>query len=85
MDPMMGEIRLFPYNFAPRQWLACQGQVLPIAQYEALFSLVGTQFGGDGTTNFALPDLRQHAPLAGPDVVAVGYCICFAGEYPPRP
>ena len=54
----IGEIRLFGGNFAPRNWAFCQGQLLPIAQNSALFSILGTQYGGDGRTTFALPDLR---------------------------
>ena len=56
--PYVGEIRPFPYNFAPRGWAFCQGQILPISQNTALFSLLGTYYGGNGQTNFALPDLR---------------------------
>ena len=58
MTPFLGQITLFPYNFAPVGWAFCQGQLLPISQNTALFSLLGTQFGGNGTSNFALPDLR---------------------------
>lgn len=57
-DPFVGEIAVFPYNFAPRGWAACNGQLLPISQNQALFSLLGTMYGGDGRTTFALPDLR---------------------------
>jgi microcystin-dependent protein len=63
MDPFIGEIRLMPYNFAPQGWAFCQGQLLPIRQYTALFSLLGTQYGGDGKVTFALPDLRGRAAL----------------------
>ena len=62
MDPFVGQIALFPYNFAPNGWAFCQGQLLPISQNTALFSLLGTQFGGDGRSNFALPDLRGRVP-----------------------
>lgn len=61
-EPFLGEIRLFPYNFAPRGWAFCQGQILPIAQNTALFSLLGTTYGGNGQTTFALPDLRGRVP-----------------------
>lgn len=54
----IGEIKLFAGNFAPRGWMKCEGQLLPIAQYSPLFALIGTYYGGDGKTNFALPDLR---------------------------
>ena len=63
MQPFLGQITLFPYNFAPNGWALCEGQLLPISQYTALFSLLGTQFGGDGRTNFALPDLRGRAAI----------------------
>jgi microcystin-dependent protein len=56
--PFIGEIRLFPYNFAPRGWAFCQGQIMSIAQNTALFSLLGTTYGGNGQTTFGLPDLR---------------------------
>jgi microcystin-dependent protein len=62
-DQFVGEIRLFPYNFAPRNWAICQGQLLPISQNAALFSLLGVNYGGNGTTNFALPDLRDRVPI----------------------
>lgn len=63
MDPFVGEIRLFGFNFAPLGWVACQGQTLPIARYSALFSLLGTTYGGDGRTTFAVPDLRGRLPV----------------------
>jgi microcystin-dependent protein len=56
--PFIGEIEIFGFNFAPRGWLMCAGQLLPINQYQALFSLLGTTYGGNGTNTFALPDLR---------------------------
>lgn len=62
-DPYIGEIRLFAGNFAPRGWAFCHGQLLPISQYSALFSLLGTTYGGDGRTTFALPDLRGRVPI----------------------
>jgi microcystin-dependent protein len=63
MDPYLGEIRMFGGNFAPLGWAFCNGQLLPIAQYDALFSLLGTTYGGDGQTTFGLPDLRGRAPM----------------------
>lgn len=63
-EPFLGEIRLFPYNFAPRTWAFCSGQLLSIAQNTALFSLLGTTYGGDGITTFALPDLRGRSALS---------------------
>lgn len=64
MEPFLGEIRLFPFGFTPTGWTACEGQILPIQTNNALFSLLGTQFGGDGRVNFGLPDLRGRTPLA---------------------
>ncbi|WP_299769699.1 tail fiber protein [uncultured Dokdonia sp.] len=63
MDPFLGEIKLFAGNFAPRAWAYCDGQLLPISQYSALFSILGTTYGGDGRTTFALPDLRGRAAI----------------------
>jgi microcystin-dependent protein len=63
MDPFLGQISLLACNFAPRGWGLCQGQLLSIAQNTALFSLLGTNFGGDGRTNFQLPDLRGRVPM----------------------
>jgi microcystin-dependent protein len=63
MEPFLGEIRLFAGNFAPYQWALCTGQILPIQQYTALFSLLGTTYGGNGTTNFALPNLQGRTPI----------------------
>jgi microcystin-dependent protein len=63
MDPFLGEIKMFGGNFAPQGWAFCNGQLLPISQYDALFSLLGTTYGGDGQTTFALPDLRGRAPI----------------------
>lgn len=62
-EPFLGEIRVMGFNFPPRGWALCDGQILPIAQYQALYSLLGTTYGGDGRTTFALPDLRGRAPL----------------------
>jgi microcystin-dependent protein len=62
-DPFVAEIRIFPFNFAPRGWAWCNGQLLPISQNTALFSLLGTTYGGDGKSTFALPDLQGSAPM----------------------
>jgi microcystin-dependent protein len=62
-EPFLGEIRTFAFNYAPKNWALCQGQLLSISQYTALFSLLGTVYGGDGRSTFALPDLRDRAPL----------------------
>ncbi|MBX2928522.1 MAG: phage tail protein [Saprospiraceae bacterium] len=69
MEPFIGQIQAFGFNFAPRGWATCDGQLLSIAQYQALFSLLGTTYGGNGTTNFALPDFRGRVMMhqgAGP-------------------
>ena len=63
-NPFVAEIRIFPYNFAPEGWAMCDGQLLPISQNVALFSLLGTTYGGNGTSNFALPNLQGSAPMA---------------------
>lgn len=60
-EPFLSEIRIFSFNFAPRGWATCDGQLLPINQNQALFSLLGTTYGGDGRVNFALPDIRGRA------------------------
>lgn len=62
-DPFVAEIRIFPFNFAPRGWAWCNGQLLPLSQNTALFSLLGTTYGGDGRSNFALPNLQGSAPM----------------------
>lgn len=63
MDPFIGEVRMFTGDFAPRGWATCDGQLLPITQHAALFSILGTTYGGDGSSTFALPDLRGRAPV----------------------
>jgi microcystin-dependent protein len=62
-DPFVAEIRIFPFNFAPKGWAFCNGQLLPISQNTALFSLLGTTYGGDGKSTFALPNLQGSAPM----------------------
>ena len=79
MEPFIGQIELFPYTFAPRGWSTCEGQQLPIDQNQALFALLGTNFGGDGRTTFALPDLRGKAPADG-----LAYYIALQGIFPSR-
>ena len=61
-QPYVGEIRMFAGNFAPAGWMFCEGQLLPISEYETLFNLIGTTYGGDGQSTFALPDLRGRIP-----------------------
>ncbi|MEY2510298.1 MAG: hypothetical protein QOE26_1061 [Verrucomicrobiota bacterium] len=62
-DPFVAEIRIFPFNFAPKGWAFCDGQLLPLSQNTALFSLLGTTYGGDGKSNFALPNMQGNAPM----------------------
>jgi len=62
-QPYTGEIRMFAGNFAPAGWMFCEGQLLPISEYDQLFTLIGTTYGGDGQSTFALPDLRGRVPL----------------------
>ena len=63
MDPFVAEIRIFPFNFAPKGWAFCDGQLLPLSQNTALFSLLGTTYGGDGKSNFGLPNMQGNAPM----------------------
>ena len=65
--PFIGEVKAFGFNFAPRNYMFAAGQLLPIAQYTALFSILGTTYGGNGTTNFALPDRRGRVPIGNGD------------------
>jgi microcystin-dependent protein len=62
-EPFLAEIQIYPFNFPPRGWAFCNGQLMPISQNTALFSLVGTTYGGDGESTFALPDLQGNAPM----------------------
>jgi len=62
-DPFVAEIRMFPFSFAPKGWAFCNGQIMPLSQNTALFSLLGTTYGGNGKSNFALPDLQGSAPM----------------------
>src|SRR5438445_1040912 len=62
-DPFVAEIRIFSFNFAPKGWAFCDGQILPLSQNTALFSLLGVTYGGDGKSNFALPNMQGNAPM----------------------
>src|SRR5277367_5810197 len=64
-NPYLAEIRIFPTNFAPKGWAFCDGQILPLSQNTALFSLLGTTYGGDGKSNFGLPNLQGAVPIHG--------------------
>jgi microcystin-dependent protein len=77
-EPFLGQITVFPYSFAPRGWADCAGQLLPISQNTALFSLLGTNFGGNGTSNFALPDLQGRIPIG--QGTAIGGSSYVMGE-----
>jgi microcystin-dependent protein len=69
-DPFLGQVQMMSFNFAPKGWAQCNGQLMPINQNQALFSLLGTTFGGDGKTTFGLPEMRGRAPThVGPDFV----------------
>ena len=74
-SPYVGEVRMFAGNFAPAGWMLCQGQLLPISEYETLFNLIGTTYGGDGQTTFGLPDLRGRIPIHQ----GSGYALAQAG------
>ena len=76
MEPIIGEVKYFGGNFAPRTWAFCQGQLLPIAQNDALFSILGTTYGGDGRTTFALPKIE--------DLNGCKAIIALEGIYPSR-
>ncbi|ALO67108.1 hypothetical protein AS189_12105 [Arthrobacter alpinus] len=80
MDPFLGEIRMVGFNFDPRGWAFCNGQLMAISQNTALFSLLGTMYGGDGRTTFALPDLRGRVPVHAGQVAANGLTRHEIGE-----
>ena len=71
-EPLLSEIRIFSFGFAPKGWAQCNGQLLPINQNQALFSLLGTTYGGDGRVNFALPELRGRVPMHVGDGLTLG-------------
>ena len=79
MDPYIGQIQLFPYDFAPQGWAFCEGQLLAISQNTALFSLLGTNYGGDGKQTFGLPNLKSNGPHPH-----MHYCIALTGIFPAR-
>jgi microcystin-dependent protein len=88
MDPILGSIQLLSFAFAPVGWMSCDGQVLTVSQYTALFSLIGATYGGNGTTSFALPNLNgaQPLPLNNADPLPImKYYIAVEGIYPSRP
>jgi len=78
--PFVGETRTFAFTFAPQGWLPCDGQLLPICDYDALFTLIGTTYGGDGESSFALP--KANGPASG-DITLTRFISVF-GSYPER-
>ena len=79
MDYIIGTITLFPYNYTPMGWALCNGQILSIAQYSAVFALVGTTYGGDGQTTFGIPNMQGLEPIPG-----MNYFFCLEGVFPQR-
>lgn len=71
-EPYIGQIEAFSFSYAPRGWVVCAGQILPISQYQALFALIGTTFGGNGTSNFQLPDLRSRLAMGQGNTAVMG-------------
>ncbi len=80
MDALLGQIKLFPYDFIPNGWARCAGATIQVSQAQALYSLIGNNYGGSYPTTFALPDLRGAEPQTG-----MVYCIAITGLYPQRP
>ncbi len=79
MEPYIGMIGIFAFDFVPRGWLKCEGQVLPIDQYQTLYSLIGNIYGGDGRSTFALPDLRGRVPLHMGNGFSQGWSYGYEG------
>src|SRR5664279_347677 len=84
MNSLLGSLLLVPYTYAPRGWAFCQGQLLPISQNVALFALLRTTFGGDGTSNFALPNLSGDKSITDASGAALNWIICTKGTFPSR-
>ncbi len=88
MNQYLGEIQIFPYYFTPKGWRICDGTILSIQEYQLLFSLIGTTYGGDGRTMFQLPDLRYAAMYSSGkyyDGPLCAYFIAMEGAYPSKP
>ncbi|MDR3543213.1 MAG: tail fiber protein [Desulfosporosinus sp.] len=79
METFIGAIELFPFSFEPMDWFLCDGRLLQISQYNVLYSVIGNQFGGDGSTNFALPNLLGTEPIPG-----MNFYIAINGYFPVR-
>lgn len=85
-DAIVGEVRLFSFNFCPDGWLEADGRLMPIRSQPALYTLFSNNYGGDGTNTFALPDLRKVIPQAATDKEKrLRYCVAIRGDYPRRP
>jgi microcystin-dependent protein len=84
MEPLLGSLLLVPYNFEPQGWAFCKGQLLPISQNMALFSLIGTTYGGDGKTTFALPSLSGDKGITDASGAALNWIIALVGVFPSR-
>lgn len=82
----IGEIQLFPYSYAPEGFMLCDGTAISISQYQVLFALIGTTYGGDGHNTFAVPNLNNAAPFKGTSIEATGmkYYIAYEGVFPQR-
>ncbi len=87
MDPILGQVQLFPFGFAPEGWALCNGTMLQVSQNPALFSLIGAIYGGDGRNTFALPNLMNAIPYdnINPYSPVMAYYIAMQGNYPMRP
>jgi microcystin-dependent protein len=85
MDPFLGEIRTVGFNFAPAGWALCNGQAMPISENNALFALLGIQFGGNGTTTFNLPNLTEPAATPKAPAAPLLHIIALNGIFPSRP
>ena len=81
-DPFLGEIKMCSFNFAPKGWALCNGQFLPINQNQPLFALLGTMYGGNGQTTFALPDLRGPFPVGSGDAFLAGLTVAYGRGEP---
>lgn len=77
MEYLIGNIELFPYNFVPMGWLSCNGQMVSIMEFQALFAVIGNRYGGDGSSTFALPNMQGEEPIPG-----LHYLICYEGLFP---
>ncbi len=83
MYPLIGSLLLVAYDFVPTGWLLCNGQMLTIAQNAALFSLLGSRYGGDGTTTFAVPNMNRF-PMTSANGAPLSWIICIEGTFPSR-